>query len=211
MKSARNTIIALICLTAVLLVGVPIAALTYIQTTTKVVEQAQSIASDNTYEYRRDDYLVGLLSKVAKGDTSSMNVYYADIGQEAYATYHADVLAENNYLVTPSIRVSPAWDSHKYSTKESAEMVSVAHEYLHHAYYGLDGATRARLDSELMSLYSSDIGMQKRMESYINMNTFRATELFSIYCTESSDQYMTEFVLEKCNKHIDRSVLHLLR
>ncbi len=88
----------------------------------------------------------------------------------------------------------------------------VAHEYLHHVWYKvLDDPTKTKLTSDLISIYGNDSEMQERVKPYTQKQILQPTELFSFYCTEASDSYLTPYIVSECNKHINRSVLQFVR
>lgn len=88
----------------------------------------------------------------------------------------------------------------------------VAHEYLHHIWYTeIDEPTKENLTSHLITLYGNDPAMRRQLEEYANKGRLYPTELFSYYCTESSDGYLTTFILKSCNTYIDRPALTFLR
>lgn len=92
------------------------------------------------------------------------------------------------------------------------EKVLVAHEYLHHIWETqIDPKTLHDLTSQLMTLYGKDDSFQKRVTTYSDMNMLLPTELFAYYCTESSDQYLSQYVIDQCNTYIKRSSLSLAR
>lgn len=100
----------------------------------------------------------------------------------------------------------------KQGTSANELNVAVAHEYLHHVWFKtLDENTKVRLTSDLIAMYGNDASMQRRVESYADHQTLQSTELFSYYCTESSDGYLTNYVLSECNKYINRGALQLAR
>ena len=93
-----------------------------------------------------------------------------------------------------------------------AEKVLVAHEYLHHIWETqIDPKTLHDLTSQLMTLYGKDDALQNRVTTYSDTNMLLPTELFAYYCTESSDQYLSQYVLNQCNTYIKRSSLSLVR
>ena len=99
----------------------------------------------------------------------------------------------------------------KEGVREDRELATLAHEYLH--YIWLEVMTedkRVELSGKLEALYAQDKDMQKRMQVYKDRGLLSPTELFSIYCTESTDSYMLTIV-DECNKYIDRSKLVLTR
>lgn len=92
------------------------------------------------------------------------------------------------------------------------EKTLVAHEYLHHVWETqLDQTTLHDLTSQLMTLYGKDDDFKTRVATYSDTNMLIPTELFAYYCTESSDRYLTPYVIEKCNAYINRSTLQLVR
>ncbi len=92
------------------------------------------------------------------------------------------------------------------------EKVVVAHEYLHHIWESeLDPQTLHDLTSQLMTLYGKDDWFKTRVATYSDTNMLIPTELFSFYCTESSDQYLTPYVIEQCGKYINRGTLQFIR
>ncbi len=92
------------------------------------------------------------------------------------------------------------------------EKVVVAHEYLHHIWASeLDQQALHDLTSQLMTLYGKDDWFKTRAATYSDTNMLLPTELFSFYCTESSDQYLTSYVVEQCGKYINRSTLRFIR
>lgn len=92
------------------------------------------------------------------------------------------------------------------------EKTVIAHEYLHHVWQAqLDHMTLHDLTSQLMTLYGKDPWMQNRTDWYSDTNSLVPTELFSFYCTEASDKYLSQYVLDTCNTYIDRSKLTFTR
>lgn len=92
------------------------------------------------------------------------------------------------------------------------EKIVVAHEYLHHVWETeLDVQTIHDLTSQLMTLYGQDDWFKTRVANYSDTNMLMPTELFAYYCTESSDGYLTPYVLEQCSKYINRKSLRLAR
>lgn len=92
------------------------------------------------------------------------------------------------------------------------EKVLVAHEYLHHIWETqIDPKTLHDLTSQLMTLYGKDDNFQNRVATYSDTNMLLPTELFAYYCTESSNQYLSQYVLSQCSKYINRNVLQFAR
>lgn len=100
----------------------------------------------------------------------------------------------------------------KKGLNSEEEKVLVAHEYLHHIWETqIDPKTLHDLTSQLMTLYGKDDSFQNRVTTYSDTNMLLPTELFAYYCTESSDQYLSQYVLNQCNKYINRNVLQFAR
>ena len=100
----------------------------------------------------------------------------------------------------------------KQGLSPEEERVLVAHEYLHHVWESqLDQTTQHDLTSQLMTMYGRDDWFKNRIATYSDTNMLIPTELFSYYCTESSDPYLTTYVSGECNKYISRSALQFVR
>ncbi len=88
----------------------------------------------------------------------------------------------------------------------------VAHEYLHHVWYAiLDEPTKTKLTSDLITMYGNDSPARVRAKWYSDKQILQPTELFSIYCTESTDGYLTDYVRGECEKYINRNAFLMLR
>jgi len=97
------------------------------------------------------------------------------------------------------------------SVSDEEEIRTLAHEYLHHVWYTvMTFKEHVNLSDRLTILLANDKDMQTRVSPYTETRTLNASELFSIYCTESTDSYMLSIV-DECNKYIDRSKLVLTR
>ena len=89
---------------------------------------------------------------------------------------------------------------------------TIAHEYLHHVWYAvLDEPTKLKLTSDLITMYGNDSPVKSRAKGYTDTQRLQPTELFSIYCTESTDSYLTEYVRSECEKYINRNAFLMLR
>lgn len=92
---------------------------------------------------------------------------------------------------------------------------ALAHEYLHYVWdKKMTPEEKTTLTTQLTNLYNGDYGMSGRMSKYTYLTVGSqdfATELFSIYCTESSDGYLSPEVLTKCNKWINRGAITFKR
>ncbi len=88
---------------------------------------------------------------------------------------------------------------------------TIAHEYLHHVWYAkLTPQIRETLTTHLNNMYANDDYMQEYAEHYRDSGGMIPTELFSFYCTESSDANFVAYVLDQCNRFINRSALVML-
>lgn len=89
---------------------------------------------------------------------------------------------------------------------------TVAHEYMHHIWHAvLDDKTKRKLESDLISYYGLDPAIRYRTTGYTNNQSLHSTELFSFYCTESTDAYLSKYILDQCNKYINRGALVMSR
>lgn len=164
----------------------------------------------------------GLAKPPVSRDAKLMNIVYAVGGKEAllndvsikyvdgYENENQEggyqpVLDENDKFAYGTITIKKGLDSNN-------EKISVAHEYLHHIWEtGLDYQTQHNLTSQLMTLYGNDEWMKNRTDFYSDTSMLLPTELFSFYCTEVGDQYLSEYVLNQCNTYINRSTLTFTR
>lgn len=88
---------------------------------------------------------------------------------------------------------------------------TAAHEYLHHIWFAvLTDSERSELTNQLNAMYANDEYMKEYEEDYKTDGGMTPTELFSFYCTESSDANLAKYVLDMCNKFIYRSKLTML-
>lgn len=156
----------------------------------------------------RDENVAAVIYQIGGKDNflEEVSMKYVD-GYENAATngqYTPVINADGTLsyaLITVKTGIDPAY-----------ERTVVAHEYLHHIWQSqLDQNTLHNLTSQLMTLYGKDSWMQDRTNWYSDTNALVPTELFSFYCTEASDKYLSQYVLDTCNKYIDRSVLKFTR
>lgn len=94
------------------------------------------------------------------------------------------------------------------------ERTVIAHEYLHFVWANTieaDSQYKEKMTSDLITLYGNDQPMQQRVRGYSDTQRLEPTELFAYYCTESSDAYLSAYLLGECNKYINRSALTLAR
>lgn len=105
------------------------------------------------------------------------------------------------------------WDTItiKANLDKKREHRVIAHEYLHYIWHKvLNDNQRTDITNITNTLYSNDPAMVKRMSFYTKMDKLNINEMFAVYCTESSDQYIASLV-NYCNSYINRSVLTFLR
>lgn len=100
----------------------------------------------------------------------------------------------------------------KSGLDKETEVTVIAHEYLHHVWATkLEDKTKGNLTSDLITMYGNDPVFRDRMFEYSEKGILNPDELFAYYCTESSDGYLTKYVLRQCNKYIKRSALVINR
>jgi len=136
-------------------------------------------------------------------DSSGLNFIYVDSLPETGA--NGDFISPNTIRIK---RVLPAGESPR---------TILAHEYMHYVWTKHTQQERDVLSAELESIYSNDVPMQHRMKGYISDHNLTegsegfSNELHSIYCTESSDAFLTTPILDECNKWIYRPALTFVR
>lgn len=102
------------------------------------------------------------------------------------------------------------------SKTQSMETI-LAHEYLHFVWSKYPQQKKDELSKALNTLYMSDKPMQERMQPYIDNEHLVvgsgefSNELHSVYCTESSDSYLSQSIISECSTWINRSALTFLR
>lgn len=156
----------------------------------------------------RDDKIVAILHSVGGKDEliDNVSIKYVDSYDNATANgeYQPVVSSDGNFsygTITVKKGIDPTY-----------EKTVVAHEYLHHVWQAqLDQQTLHDLTSQLMTLYGNDSWIKDRTNWYSDTNMLLPTELFSFYCTEVADQHLSQYVLDTCNKYIDRSALAFTR
>lgn len=145
---------------------------------------------------KQDPQLLALLVSLGATHTDDLNLAYEGITNEKYRGEYLHTDEHEN----GSIRIRTGLDKNQ-------ETSALAHEYLHHVWYKvMPDADRNKLWPQLNIMLENDADMKHRTTSYADTNKLSATELFSIYCTESSDGYISPIV-DECNKYIDRSKL----
>jgi hypothetical protein len=144
--------------------------------------------------YTQDPTLLGVLASVGATDISKLNIFYKELDNQDYRGFYSG----------NTIQIKPGLDTEQ-------EKRTVSHEYLHYIWYKvLTFDKTTELSSKVIELYIHDIDMQKRVSAYTDRNMLNTSELFSIYCTESSDSY-SNILTDDCNKYINRWSLTLTR
>lgn len=160
----------------------------------------------------RNDHLVAVLQEVGSKTEiiENVSVRYTDNFEDNFAN---DTTRGTYTPVTDGDgKFSYGIINIKSGLDPQTEKGVVAHEYLHHIWETqLDSTTLHDLTSQLMTLYGKDSWMQGRTDFYSDTNYLLPTELFAFYCTEVSDQYLSQYVLDTCTKYINRSVLTFTR
>jgi len=156
----------------------------------------------------RDDNIMEILHAVGGKDELIDNVSIAYVAGYDNATTNG----EYQPVVNSDGTFSYGTITVKNGVEPTYEKTVVAHEYLHHIWQAhLDEQTLHDLTSQLMTLYGNDDWIKDRTNWYSDSNMLIPTELFSFYCTEASDKYLSQYVLDTCNKYIDRSALTFTR
>jgi hypothetical protein len=159
-------------------------------------------------EITRDDHLVEVIENIGGSRDNLKNVlikYVDSYNEKNKAGEYSPEYNGDNTFAYATISVLEG-------QKTEDEKITVAHEYLHHIWeIQLDYKTQQSLTSQLVTLYGDDEYMKQRVASYSDTDMLIPTELFSFYCTESSDRFLTPYVLKQCNKYINRSTLQLPR
>ena len=156
----------------------------------------------------RDETIVAILHSVGGKDELIDNVSIKYVDSYNNATTNG----EYQPVVNSDGTFSYGTITVKKGIDPTYEKTVVAHEYLHHIWQSqLDQQTLHDLTSQLMTLYGNDSWIKDRTNWYSDTNMLLPTELFSFYCTEVADQHLSQYVLDTCNKYIDRSALAFTR
>ena len=156
----------------------------------------------------RDETIVAILHSVGGKDELIDNVSIKYVDSYNNATTNG----EYQPVVNSDGTFSYGTITVKKGIDPTYEKTVVAHEYLHHIWQAqLDQQTLHDLTSQLMTLYGNDSWIKDRTNWYSDTNMLLPTELFSFYCTEVADQHLSQYVLDTCNKYIDRSALTFTR
>lgn len=156
----------------------------------------------------RDDAIVTILHAVGGKDELIDNVSLSYV--DGYK--NKDTNGEYLPVINSDGTFSYGTITIKKGIDPTYEKTVVAHEYLHHIWQSqLDEQTLHDLTSQLMTLYGNDAWIKDRTNWYADSNMLLPTELFSFYCTEVADKYLSQYVLDTCSKYINRSALVFTR
>lgn len=90
------------------------------------------------------------------------------------------------------------------------EKTTLAHEYLHYIYLNSSHAIKdTRLSDGVLNMYANNQFFKYRMVPYAEKGQMAITELLSVACTEIPYRNMDRYVLDWCNKWIDRSKIKM--
>lgn len=175
-----------------------------------VSSQRTEIAPENP-DLKNDPRITAILGEIGAEKTDNLETKYVGKYQDASSLpdqggeYTSFVDSGTGELLYGQMTVKKGLDPEE-------EKIVIAHEYLHHIWYSeLDETTKENLSSHLISMYGNDLKMHEYMQEYADNGRLYPTELFSYYCTESSDQFLTTYVLSECQKFIKRDQLVFLR
>lgn len=175
---------------------------------TRTESTAVSNPSATISPIKQDAVLLGYLKDIKATYTSDLNISYINNYNDGRTgdytpAYNSDSIINGTKTAAITILSGRSTDDTKRT---------LAHEYMHHIWYTkLNRDEQNVLSSNLISSYSKDQGMQAHLLNYSNKGTLTPDELFSAYCADSSDSYLTPEILATCNKYIDRSALVMLR
>lgn len=156
----------------------------------------------------RDDTIAAILHAVGGKDELIDNVSLSYV--DGYK--NKDTNGEYSPVINSDGTFSYGTITIKKGIEPTYEKTVVAHEYLHHIWQSqLDEQTLHDLTSQLMTLYGNDAWIKDRTNWYADSNMLLPTELFSFYCTEVADKYLSPYVLDTCSKYINRSALVFTR
>lgn len=168
-----------------------------------VANQEQQI---QTYQ---NPEVIGVLKSVGpKIDYSELNLLYHD----------EDILPENSKSIYNNERVYGLYSEYNgsfgltkfLSIRRGVDLYvvksTVAHEFLHYAWYKDNLDSDTGLVQGLNNLFNDSQNLRSRMSDYISQNAVSPTEIFSIACTELPDGEL-QGIAAYCNKYIDTSTL----
>ena len=213
-KRAQKSIVLSLSIFAACAVIIPVGIFAAINLHADTDTQgSKPVAAD--YKPQQDQHLLDRLRTVAR-DTSLIDKTtieyvdnYEDGGQRGEHTSQTGG-ASTNWQKVSSITVGR-------NLSQEEELRTLTHEYLHVVWVQFGNIDKysddfvPKLSGELTSLYDNDQWMHQRMQWYVDNGTFSANELFAIYCTESSDSYLSADILTQCSTYIDRSKLTFVR
>lgn len=186
-------------------VGIFIGGVGMVYTDIPAKSETQAVAYDRPV-LKQDAGLMKILRLVGAKYTDKLEVTYV----KAYK--NGDREGEHQSFFYEDGTFSHGVMTIKKGLNAEDKKTVVAHEYLHHIWdLKLDDTARNNLTSHLITLYGNDSVMRERVKDYGDKGTLLPTELFSYYCTESSDAYLTNYVKKMCNTYIKRSSLAMLR
>lgn len=188
-----------------LVIGVGLLLIYFVGTKNEQPAPAPVTPTKKPYVYKpeQDKHLRSVLLAVAEDDTfaKTIAIKYSNDLEDLERGVSTEIF-DKNKVNHPQLYIAPGLGA-------TQERTTVAHEYLHVAYG--KAPNQDAVIADLNALYANDAYMQQRMAAYVARGIFSPTELFSVYCTESSDSYLTATVLRACNTLIDRSSLTFSR
>lgn len=170
---------------------------------------AQTASSIVAPPLEHDPAIVAILQQVGAKHIDAIDERYVD----GYSEKLSDQLGKYEAYINPTTGdFLYGTLTVKRGQDKNEEKTMIAHEYLHHVWFVLlDEPTKQNLTSHLITLYGKDVWMQDRVRDYSDNGILQPTELFSYYCTESSDSYLTTYVKDTCNAYINRASLLMVR
>lgn len=192
-----------------ILLGIGLAGVVAVMPTDSSYEQVYE--PDNTdsgnQQLERDPELVSVLRDIGAADARDISITYMDTlpNQNWLGAYRTYTWEADNSFAHGEIKILRA------QPDQSTLYRTVAHEYLHHVWESkLDRQTRDNLTSHLITLHGRNSYMQQRVNEYSHEGTLLPTEIFAFACTEFSDGWLTEYLINQCNTYINRGALQMV-
>lgn len=147
----------------------------------------------------QDKHLLQVADDLGLKHIRKTSLSYGETGENVHGTYtHEGYGAKDGYPIKISRGLS-----------QDKERTVLAHEYIHYIYNNSYAYSKdQRLFMGLLNMYATNKGFQNRMRPYADENEMTIDELLAVSCTEIPDRDMDKYVLEWCQKWINRSKLN---
>lgn len=152
--------------------------------------------------------LLQLADEIGLKHIRKINLAYIDnvVGENTVGLYHQGQGAHGNSSDKDG-RTIHIFRGLSYEEKKTF----LAHEYLHYIWFNSAALQWDNtLEARLMGMYANNWQLRDRLTGYANRGMLNLTELFSYACTEFSDRYVDKYIIDQCNKWVNRSKLHFI-